>query len=200
MKRDRNNRREKILQALAQMLEKEPGERITTAKLAVAVGVSEAALYRHFPSKGKILEGLIEQIEENVLTRGQQIVEDKGYAVEKLERMIRQTLEFAQKNPGLCRILTGEALAGETERLRRRVGQFFNQYEANLVRVLQEGGRKEGMQFPMSVPAVSHLLLSVVEGRIHIFVRSDFSTSPLQYWKEHWAFFSEQLLAEAVVT
>lgn|SRR5690554_1825563 len=200
MKRDRNNRREKILQALAQMLEKEPGERITTAKLAVAVGVSEAALYRHFPSKGKILEGLIEQIEESVLTRGQRVAEDKGYAVEKLERVMRQTLEFAQKNPGMCRILTGEALAGETERLRRRIGQFFTQYEACLVRILQEGERKEGLNYPMSVPAVTHLLLSVLEGRIHVFVRSDFSISPLQYWKEHWAFLSEQLLADAVVT
>ncbi len=201
MKRDRNNRREKILQALAQMLEKEPGERITTAKLAVAVGVSEAALYRHFPSKGKILEGLIDYIEENTLVRAKQMAAEKGDPLERMERILRMTLEFAQKNPGMCRILTGEALAGETERLRKRVGQFFQHYETCLAQLLQEGQRKGGYDPHMPNQSATNLMLAFLEGKIHMFVRSDFKMMPLQFWQEQWSFLAEQLLGapEAVV-
>lgn len=193
MKRDRNNRREKILQALAHMLEKEPGVRITTAKLAVAVGVSEAALYRHYPSKGKILEGLVEYIEESVLEQAQKVLEQDLPAMDKLGRIIHLLLEFAQKNPGACRILTGEALAGETERLRRRVGQFLQQYEALLVRLLREA-EEDGLHPSLAIPVAANLLLAFVEGRIHMFVRSDFRSQPLQYWQEQWNFLMEQLL------
>src|SRR5690606_19959233 len=114
-----------ILEALAHMLEVSPGSRITTAALAKQVGVSEAALYRHFPSKSKMLEGLIEFIEDTLFSRVTLIAADKGLtAVGKCEKILQLLLAFAERNPGITRILTGDALAGETERLRRRVAQL----------------------------------------------------------------------------
>jgi len=120
------SRKDRILQALAHMLEAKPGERITTAALAREVGVSEAALYRHFPSKAKMFEGLIEFIEETLFQRVSRILSEEGTAIVRCEKILALLLTFCDKNPGMTRILTGDALVGETDRLRHRITQFFN--------------------------------------------------------------------------
>src|SRR5690554_4093773 len=119
-KEQKISRREQILQALAQMLENNPGQRITTAALAREVGVSEAALYRHFPSKACMFEGLIGFIEETLFSRITLITQSDVGGVRQCEQILTLLLAFVEKNPGMARILTGDALSGETERLRVR--------------------------------------------------------------------------------
>jgi len=124
-----SQRRQQILEALAQMLEANPGDRITTAGLARQVGVSEAALYRHFPSKSKMFEGLIEFIEDTLFSRIKIILNEEPTAALRCEKMLLLLLAFTDRNPGITRILTGDALAGETERLHHRVAQLFDRFE-----------------------------------------------------------------------
>ena len=121
----RGERRQIILETLAHMLEKNQGEHITTAQLARAVGVSEAALYRHFPSKGKMFEGLIEFIEETLFTRINKIIAEESRAEARIQNILFLLLGFADKNPGMARLLYGDVLVGETERLRKRVAQIY---------------------------------------------------------------------------
>lgn len=132
------SRREQILQALAHMLETSPGARITTAGLAKTVGVSEAALYRHFPSKAKMFDGLIEFIEETIFERIAVILREDNSAMGRCEKILGLLLTFAERNPGISRILTGDALTGETERLRTRVTQLFDRLETQLKQILRE--------------------------------------------------------------
>ena len=124
----KTSRKEQILQALAHMLETAPGERITTSALAKEVGVSEAALYRHFPSKAKMFEGLIEFIEDTIFSRIAFILTDNQSAQIRCEKILLLFLGFCEMNPGLTRLLTGDALAGETERLRHRIFQLFERF------------------------------------------------------------------------
>ena len=119
------SRRDQILQCVAEMLEATPGGRITTSKLAKQVGVSEAALYRHFPSKAKMFEGLIEFIEDTLLSRINLILENEKETRTRIYNILTLLLAFAEKNPGITRILTGDALQGEQERLRERVQSLF---------------------------------------------------------------------------
>ena len=142
------SRRQQILEALAHMLEASPGERITTAKLAKEVGVSEAALYRHFPSKSKMFEGLIEFIEDTLFSRISMIVKEEQQAIVRCEKILSLLLAFTERNPGITRILTGDALAGETERLRTRVAQLFDRFETQLKQVLREAEINEGIRSP----------------------------------------------------
>ncbi len=180
-------RRLQILDAFATMLEGSPGVRITTAALAKAVGVSEAALYRHFPSKTKMFEGLIDSIDEAVLVPAAQIAaRDDLLGLKRCEDILALLLQFAERNPGMTRILTGDALAGETERLHQRVVQFYERLEALLKQVLRESELAEGLEFRLPVSATVHLWLAAVEGRIAQFVRSQFKVSPLAQWREHW--------------
>ena len=116
----RPNRKEDILQALAAMLQSHAGQRITTAALAAQVGVSEAALYRHFPSKARMFEGLIDFIEDTLLSRINAIVQEHKQTEQRIELIMQLLLIFAERNPGICRILTGDALQGEQERLQER--------------------------------------------------------------------------------
>jgi AcrR family transcriptional regulator len=129
MPRERGQRREQILQVLAGMLQDNPGGRITTAALAAQVGVSEAALYRHFPSKARMFEGLIAFIEETLFTRITAIVAEPEPAVTQCGKIVMLVLGFAEKNPGISRVLNGDALSGEHERLRVRVSQIFDRLE-----------------------------------------------------------------------
>jgi len=133
------SRRQQILEALAHELEMNPGERITTAGLARAVGVSEAALYRHFPSKAKMFEGLIEFIEDSIFTLINRILKEEVSSLKRCENILSLLLGFSERNPGLTRILSGDILTGETERLRVRVGQFYERLETQLKQVLREG-------------------------------------------------------------
>ncbi len=180
------SRKEQILQALAHMLENAPGERITTSALAKEVGVSEAALYRHFPSKAKMFEGLIEFIEETLFTRISLILADEPTALGRCGKMLSLLLGFCEKNPGLTRILTGDALAGETDRLRVRVAQLFERLETQLKQVLREAEIKEGLRPRMTVTTTANMILAFAEGRISQFVRSEFKRKPTEYYQDQW--------------
>jgi TetR/AcrR family transcriptional regulator len=181
------SRRQQILQALAHMLEVSPGARITTAALAREVGVSEAALYRHFPSKSKMFEGLIEFIEETLFSRINLIINDQPSAIAASEKILYLLLTFTERNPGITRILTGDALAGETERLRFRVAQLFDRLETQIRQILREAEVKEGLRTTLTVSAAANLLISTAEGRIAQYVRSEFKKSPTENWQAQWA-------------
>lgn len=192
--KDRNNRRQQILESLALKLEQSPGARITTAKLAKEVGVTEAALYRHFPSKGKMFEGLIEFVEDSVFSRINRIMQEEATSQGKIEAILTLVLAFAEKNPGICRILMGDALAGEKDRLRTRVSQFFERLEAQIKRILREAAIREGKRSTIVASKAANLLVAVVEGRVHQFVRTEFKQSPLDGWNDQWEFLSNGLL------
>ena len=138
MPREVGARKQQILQALAQELESNPGSRITTAQLAKSVGVSEAALYRHFPSKARMFESLIAFAEETVFGLAQRALRDEPCASRRCAHLLRILVGFAARNPGITRVLCGEPLVGEHERLRARVGQFFDRCETQLKQVLRE--------------------------------------------------------------
>jgi TetR/AcrR family transcriptional regulator len=182
----RPNRRLEILQALALMLESNPGSRITTAALAKQVGVSEAALYRHFPSKAKMLDGLIEFIEESLFSRISRIMTDEPTAQLRCSKLLTLLLTFAERNPGMARLLAGDALQGETDRLRARVRQVFDRLETQLRLILREWAitRVPGPELATGIAA--NLLLSAAEGRIHQFVRSEFRNLPTANWDQQW--------------
>lgn len=181
-----SSRRQQILQSLAQMLEESPGERITTAGLAKTVGVSEAALYRHFPSKAKMFEGLIEFIEDNIFSRVSLIIENEQTAMTRCKKILDLLLGFAERNPGLSRILTGDALTGETERLRARVTQFYDRLETQLKQILRESELREGVRTSALEAVAANLLLSAAEGHISQFVRSQFKRRPTEFWDDQW--------------
>lgn len=193
MARERGQRREEILQVLAGMLEKNPGGRITTAALAAQVGVSEAALYRHFPSKARMFEGLIDYIEESLFSRINTIVREAGGALAQCEQILYLVLAFAEKNPGISRILNGDALAGETERLRVRVSQIFDRLETQLRQVLRDAELKEGLRTQVTTSASASVLLAHLEGRISHYVRVEFRLAPTANWQEQWTLISSGL-------
>ncbi len=190
------NRREQILQALALMLEEDSGKRITIAALARQVGVSEAALYRHFPSKARMYEDLIAFIEETLFERITRILDDNPHAVARCAQILTLLLAFAEKNPGLSRLLGGDVLTGETARLRLRIHQLFERLETQLKQVLREAELREGRRPALPVPAAANLLMAVAEGRISQYVRSDFQRRPTEHWDDQWRLLSGQLLRE----
>jgi TetR/AcrR family transcriptional regulator len=177
-------RREEILQVLARMLQEQAGVHITTAELARAVGVSEAALYRHFPSKAKMFESLIEFIEESVFTRITRILAEEPQRDARLQQILTLILGFADKNPGMARLLQGGVLTGETERLRVRIAQFYDRIETQLRQILREGEAAGGAR--LAVNETAQLLLAFIEGRIAQYVRSGFTASPVQGWEKQW--------------
>ena len=189
------SRKDQILQALARMLETSPGERITTAALAKEVGVSEAALYRHFPSKARMFEGLIKFIEETLFLRISRILNEESNAEIRCHKILTLLLSFSDKNPGMTRLLTGDVLAGETERLRVRIAQFYNRFESQLKQILREAQIRENLKATTSPAALANLLLACAEGRLIQFVRSEFQQSPLENWDIQWEFLSRNLLA-----
>jgi TetR/AcrR family transcriptional regulator len=193
-KANKISRKDQILQALARMLESAPGERITTAALAKEVGVSEAALYRHFPSKARMFEGLIKFIEETLFARISRILSEESNAEIRCHNILLLLLTFCDKNPGMTRLLTGDALAGETERLRERIAQFFNRLEAQLKQVLREAQIRENMKPTISPAVLANLLLASCEGRLVQFVRSEFKNSPVEGWDTQWSYLSKNLL------
>ena len=192
---NKKSRKDQILQALARMLETSPGERITTAALAKEVGVSEAALYRHFPSKARMFEGLIKFIEETLFLRISRILNEETNAEVRCHKILTLLLTFSDKNPGMTRLLTGDALAGETARLRVRIVQFYSRLESQLKQILREAQIRENLKATVSPTALTNLLLASVEGRLTQFVRSEFQQSPLENWDTQWEFLSRNLLA-----
>ena len=189
----KSSRKDQILQSLATILEQSPGQRITTAGLAKHVGVSEAALYRHFPSKAKMFEALIEFIENTIFSRITQIMSEEMQADKRCEMILGLILTFSERNPGITRILTGDPLAGETERLRQRVTQLFDRIEAQLRQIIREMPLR-GEQKTSTDPIVAaNLLLSLVEGRIGQYVRSNFERKPTTEWDAQWQVIREGL-------
>lgn len=180
------SRREQILAALIKMLEASPGERITTAILAKAVGVSEAALYRHFPSKTKMFEGVIEYIEESIFSNITLILAEEKSAIKRCELIVKYVLRFAEKNPGLSRLLVGDVLTGETARLRQRIAQFFERVETQLKQILREAELRNQMHSALPAAALAHLLMAYTDGVLVQFVRSEFQKSPTEHWVEQW--------------
>lgn len=179
-----SGRRQEILETLARMLEEHQGEHITTAGLAKSVGVSEAALYRHFPSKAKMFEALIEFIEETVLSRINRILDEEADAAPRIQQIIFLILGFAGKNPGMTRLMQGDVLVGETARLRARIAQFFERVETQMRQVLRDAEVRNALRQP--VPETARLLLAVVDGRMAQFVRSGLKNSPVEGWERQW--------------
>ncbi len=194
-KNSKISRKESILQALARELEEKPGERITTAQLAKAVGVSEAALYRHFPSKAKMFEGLIAFIEDTVFSLVSRILEEDKQALSRCEKILTMLLGFAEKNPGMTRLLVSDALVGEKSRLRERINQFYERVATQIKQVLRESRLQGKTISDEQIKVYSRLFVTLVEGRLHRYVRSDFSRAPLDDWAVEW-----QLLRSAMVT
>jgi TetR/AcrR family transcriptional regulator len=180
----RGERRQLILEVLARMLEENQGQHITTAQLARAVGVSEAALYRHFPSKARMFEGLLDFTEETLFTRINRILAEETHAEARIQGILFLLLGFADKNPGMARLLYGDVLVGETERLRVRVVQIYERIETQLKQILREAEIGENLRVPVTDTAA--LLLAVVEGAITRFVRSEFRSSPVAGWEKQW--------------
>ena len=180
------SRKEQILQSLATILEQTPGGRITTAGLARHVGVSEAALYRHFPSKAKMFEALIKFIEDTLFSRISQILTESASAEVRCEKILGLLLTFSEKNPGISRIMTGDPLAGETDRLRHRVSQLFDRIETQLRQILREMPLRGETPFPGDQTVAANLMLAMAEGRIGQYVRSDFHRLPTSEWELQW--------------
>lgn len=193
--RTKTCKRQHILNSLASMLEKSPGGRITTAKLADEVGMSEAAIYRHFPSKTKILEGLIEQIDDTLFKRLNDLRCDASSALDYCEQALATILSFSEANPGLSRILSGDALAGEAERLRSKALEMNERLEALLSKTISDAERNEGMIPSIPATAAANLIFSTIEGRISQFVRSGFKRMPTTNWPLQWQHLSQNLFS-----
>jgi TetR/AcrR family transcriptional regulator len=178
MPRVKGERKLEILKALAQMLEQPKWERITTAALAETLGVSEAALYRHFASKAQMYEGLIEFIENSVFGVANKIAEDDADGPAQAGKLVEMLLAFAEKNPGMVRVMTGDALVGEHERLQARMNQFFERFETTLRQALRSpGGQKLG---DADVSAQAGALVRYAIGCLHQFAKSGFAKKPTE--------------------
>ncbi len=179
-------RRQQILQMLAEMLQMPAVEKITTAALAARLDVSEAALYRHFASKAQMFEGLIEFIEQTLFTLLNRIADSQESGVAQLEAMLLVLLGFAEKNPGMARVLTGEALVHENERLQARINQLVDRIEATLRQALRIAMAQQEINIPQ-VNATANLLLCFVVGRWQLYVKSGFRRQPAADYVEIWA-------------
>jgi TetR/AcrR family transcriptional regulator len=183
-------RRVQILQALAGMLEQPGGERITTAALAARLDVSEAALYRHFASKAQMFEGLIEFIEQTVFSLINQIVEreqasaggagDAG--VRQAAKVVAMLVQFAEKNPGMARVMVGDALVFENDRLQQRMNQFFDKIESTLKQCLRDGAAASASATPtVDAQVRASVLAAFVAGRLQRFARSGYKRLPSEH-------------------
>lgn len=187
-------RKDEILQTLAIMLQNPNQVRITTASLAKEVGVSEAALYRHFKNKAGIYLGLIEFIEHSLFTRINLIMKEQESTLARCQDLLTLLLAFAQHNPGLSRLLTGEALIGEDELLLNRITRVFDRVETQIKQALRDTEIREGKQVALSTTAAASMLLAIAEGRIVQFVRSGFKRLPLHEWETQWQHLAKGLI------
>nr|WP_295085013.1 nucleoid occlusion factor SlmA [uncultured Roseateles sp.] len=174
-------RRVQILQTLASMLEAPGADRITTAALAAKLSVSEAALYRHFASKAQMFEGLLEFIETSIFTLVNQIIERDASGQQQAQKIVAVLLQFGERNPGMTRVMVGDALVYENERLVARMNQFFDRIESSLRQVLRSAAEARGSATP-TVEANAHasVLLSFVVGRLQRYARSGFKRMPTE--------------------
>ncbi|MEK6243650.1 MAG: nucleoid occlusion factor SlmA [Pseudomonadota bacterium] len=181
MPRVKGERRLEILKALAQMLEQPKWGKITTAALAEKLDVSEAALYRHFASKAQMYEGLIEFVENSVFTLANQIAQDETDGRKQAAKLVEMLLAFAEKNPGMVRVMTGDALVGEHERLQARMNQFYERFESTLKQALRSPG-SDGGQKPTDADVSAHaaFLTRYMIGCLHQYAKSGFTKKPTE--------------------
>ena len=174
-------RRVQILQTLAAMLQEPGADRITTAALAAKLQVSEAALYRHFASKAQMFEGLIEFIESSIFTLVNQITEREADPAQQARRIVFVLLQFGEKNPGMARVMVGDALVFENERLSARMNQFFDKVESQLRQCLRAAAEGAGSQTPtVDANGRASALTALAVGRLQRFTRSGFKRSPTE--------------------
>jgi TetR/AcrR family transcriptional regulator len=179
-------RKLQILQAIAAMLENPEGEKITTAALAARLEVSEAALYRHFPSKARMFEGLIEFIETALFTVIGQIAANETGGLKQVELMLAATLRFAGKNRGLARVMVGDALVHENPRLQGRINQLFERLEASLKQGLKIAAAQGALPVAHDPAAQADLLVCYLLGRLQRYVKTGFKDDPLARWPAQW--------------
>ncbi len=182
----RGDRKLQILHALAEMLEAPAAEKITTAALAARLGVSEAALYRHFASKAQMFEGLIEFIEETLFGLINKITSEETDGFKQIEAITAMLLGFARKNRGMTRVLIGDALVHENARLQLRINQLHDRIEATLKQALRFAASQNELPALPDPAARANVIMSFVTGRWHQFAKSGFKRDPLQYWNEQW--------------
>lgn len=180
-------RKLQILQTLAAMLETPKGEKITTAALAARLDCSEAALYRHFASKAQMFEGLIEFIESSLFVVINQIGREESNGITQLEHITALLLRFAQKNRGMTRVLIGEVLVNENERLQLRINALMDKIEAAYKQSLRIALTQTPTELTPDFSAIANLLVSYVLGRWQIYAKSGFVREPLAQWPQQWA-------------
>jgi TetR/AcrR family transcriptional regulator len=189
------DRKHQILQTLAQMLENPAGEKVTTAALAARLSVSEAALYRHFKGKAEMFEGLIEFIEQTLFALINKITGEEKSGLRQLEAIMGVMLAFAQKNRGMTRVLVGEALVNEDDRLQTRINQLHDRLEAALKQALRFGVSQQEIAQEVDIAAQANLLMSFVTGRWHQFAKSGFRRDPVELWPKQWRQLMEGVIA-----
>ena len=182
----RGDRKLQILQTLAKMLEAPAAEKITTAAMAKKLDVSEAALYRHFASKAQMFEGLIEFIEETLFGLINKITGEEKNGLRQIESITAMLLGFAQKNRGMTRVLIGDALVHENERLQFRINQLHDRVEATLKQALRFAVSQNELAVAPDPAVRANLIMSFVTGRWHQFAKSGFKRDPMQHWSEQW--------------
>ena len=179
-------RKLQILQVIAEMLQDPAGEKVTTAALAKRLDVSEAALYRHFASKAQMFEGLIEFIESGLFSVINKISAEEDTGIKQAQMMVALLLGFAQKNRGLTRVLIGDALVNENERLQARINQLLDRVEASLKQALRMAVSQGVLPAGHDVAAQANLLRCYALGRWHQFVKSGFKDDPMALWPQQW--------------
>lgn len=189
------DRKNQILQTLAQMLEKPAAEKITTAALAKRLDVSEAALYRHFSGKAQMFEGLIEFIENTLFALVNKITSEEKSGVRQAEAVISVLLGFAQKNRGMTRVLIGDALVNEDEKLQARINQLHERLEAALRQALRFAATQKEIAEDADLNAQANLMMSFVTGRWCQFAKSGFRRDPVELWQKQWKQMMEGVLA-----
>jgi TetR/AcrR family transcriptional regulator len=189
------DRKHQILQTLAQMLEDPAGEKATTAALAKRLEVSEAALYRHFRGKAEMFEGLIEFIEQTLFALINKITGEEKSGLRQLEAIIGVMLAFAQKNRGMTRVLVGDALVNEDERLQTRINQLHDRLEAAVKQALRFGVSQREIAQEVDITAQANLIMSFVTGRWHQFAKSGFKRDPVELWARQWRQLMEGVIA-----
>ena len=183
-------RRRAILQSLAEMLEQPKGEKITTASLAKKLDVSEAALYRHFASKAQMFEGLIEFIEETVFSLVNKIQADEKDGLKQVEAIVIMLLNFAQKNIGMTRVLIGDALVNEDDRLQIRMNQLHDRLEASIRQSTRLASTAGQLHASLDPTAFANAVMSFTVGRWHQFAKSGYKRTPTEMWAQQWAVFA----------
>ncbi len=185
-------RKLQILQTVAEMLEQPKGEKITTAALAARLELSEAALYRHFASKAQMFEGLIEFIEQTVFGLVNKITTEEQDGLKQVEGILALLLGFAQKNRGMTRVLIGDALVNEDERLQQRINQFLDRVETTLKQSLRIAATQGRLDADADIGAHANLLLCYVVGRWNQFGKSGYTRDPMAQWPQQWSILRRQ--------